>query len=287
MRAKRLFYDDRSTDNRAVFLTSKTQYNKTKRTAKRSFNMRQRENVRTYAKYQPLKFWNEIKKINNRRNDSDITPDTFFEHFKNLFSSDDVFSNVTVEEDLSNLLDSAIVSMEFLDSDFTVEEVMNAIGDIKRGKSGGFDQLIPEIFIDCKEIISPVLCKLFNYIYSTSSYTYSWSLGVIVPAPKKGDKNDVNNYRGITLTSIFSKIFSILLDRRVRKWLENKNKLSDFQFGFRNDKSTIDCIFVLNAVINRVVYRENRQLYCAFVDFKKAFDLVYRNGILYKLLQAA
>ena len=46
MRAKRLFYDDRSTDNRAVFLTSKTQYNKTKRTAKHSFNMRQRENFR-------------------------------------------------------------------------------------------------------------------------------------------------------------------------------------------------------------------------------------------------
>ena len=182
-------------------------------------------------------------------------------HFLNIlriyFQAMMFFSNVTVEENLSNLLDSAIVSVEFLDSDFTIEEVMNAIGDLKRGKSGGFDQLISEIFIDCKEIISPVLCKLFNYIYSTSSYPYSWSLGVIVPVPKKGDKNDVNNYRRITLTIIFSKIFSILQDRRVWKGLENNYMLSDVQFGFRNDKSTLYCICVLNAVIYRVVYREN------------------------------
>ena len=75
-----------------------------------------------------------------------------------------------------------------------------------------------------------------------------------------------------------------MLDSRLRKWLENNNVLSECQFGFRNKKSTTDCIFVLISLINRVVYQKKRQLCCAFVDFKKAFDLVYRNGILYKLL---
>ena len=59
------------------------------------------------------------------------------------------------------------------------------------------------------------------------------------------DKKDVNNYRGITLTSLFSKIFSNILDNRLRKWSENNNILNDCQFGFRKGKSTVDCIFIL------------------------------------------
>ena len=58
------------------------------------------------------------------------------------------------------------------------------------------------------------------------------------PVPKKGDLNDANNYRGITLTSIFSKIFSILLEKRLSNWAEANEKLTDFQFGFRKNKST-------------------------------------------------
>ena len=103
--------------------------------------------------------------------------------------------------------------------------------------------------------------------------------------PKKGAKNDVNNYRGIMLTSIFSKLFSQILDSRLRHWAEENNLLSDEQFGFRQKKSTVDCIFILNAIINKVICKEKKKLYCAFIDFRKAFDLVYRNGIWYKLLQ--
>jgi len=162
--------------------------------------------------------------------------------------------------------------------------VDQAIGSLKRGKSGGFDKLIPEIFIECKNTLSPILCKLFNYMYDNSIYPDSWTKGIIVPVPKKGDLNDVNNYRGITLTSIFSKIFSIMLDNRLRKWAENNNKLTDFQFGFRKEKSTVDCVFILQSIINKIIKCDKKKLFCAFIDFRKAFDLVYRNGIWVKLI---
>lgn len=102
---------------------------------------------------------------------------------------------------------------------------------------------------------------------------------------KKGNLNDVNNYRGITLTSIFSKIFSFLLDTRLRKWSEDVNLLTDCQYGLRSKKSTVDSIFVLSSIINKVIHNDKRKLYSAFIDFKKAFDVVYRNGIWYKLMQ--
>lgn len=49
------------------------------------------------------------------------------------------------------------------------------------------------------------------------------------------------------------------------------------------NKITINCIFVLHNILNSVIYKVKKKLYCAFIDFKKAFDLVYRNGIWFKL----
>ena len=88
-----------------------------------------------------------------------------------------------------------------------ITEVRNAILALKRGKSGGYDKLIPDLFIDCVDLLSPILCKLFNYIFSNGIYPGGWTKGIIVPVPKKGNLSNVNNYRGIALTSIFSKIF--------------------------------------------------------------------------------
>ena len=93
-----------------------------------------------------------------------------------------------------------------------------------------------------------------------------------------------SNYRAITLTSIFSKIFSHILDNRLRSYVETQNHLTDFQFGFRVNKSTIDCINILKSIIDCKI-NNKKKLYCSFIDFRKAFDLVYRNGIWFKLLE--
>ena len=116
---------------------------------------------------------------------------------------------------------------------------------MKRQKSGGVDLLIPEIFIESNTTLSPILYRLSNFMYNNAIYPDSWTRGIIEPVPKKGNINGINNNRGITLTSIFfsSKIFSILLDNRLRKWSEENNLLSDLQYEFRN-RSTIDNAFL-------------------------------------------
>ena len=62
-------------------------------------------------------------------------------------------------------------------------------------------------------------------------------MGVLVPVPKKGDLSDANNYRGITLTSIFSKLYSHIVDNRLRSWTEENNIINENQFGFQENKS--------------------------------------------------
>ena len=269
--------------NRNAMINKRRSYRLAKREAKHQYNNEQNERLHNLTTNNPQSFWREIKKIKVKRSkSSNISHDQFFEHFENLYSNSDGFINDDVEEDISNIDDN--INVEELDCDFTIEEVKRAISALKRGKSCGIDNLILEAFIESSEIIAPILCTLFNYMYLNNVYPSEWAKGVIVPVPNKGDPNNVNNYRGITLTSIFSQIFSILLDNRLRVWSESNNLLSDFQFGFRKSKSTVDCIFVVSSIIDKVINHEKKRLYCAFVDFQKAFNLVYRNGIWFKIL---
>ena len=92
-----------------------------------------------------------------------------------------------------------------LDCEIQLSEVLKSMHALKLNKSPGIDLLTSEMFVNASNILAPVLCKLFNYIYDSGCYPQNWSNGITVPVPKKGDKNDVNNYRGIMLTSIFSK----------------------------------------------------------------------------------
>jgi hypothetical protein len=58
---------------------------------------------------------------------------------------------------------------------FTVEEVLQAISELKRRKGAGIDCLIPEMFIECNDILAPLLCKLFNHMYINCIYPESWT----------------------------------------------------------------------------------------------------------------
>ena len=83
--------------------------------------------------------------------------------------------------------------------------------------------------------------------------------------------------------SSFAKVFSLVLRNRLNNWCEDKNKLNEFQFGFRDGCSTVDCIFILHAIITKVL-REKQKLFCAFIDFRKAFDTISHTFLWAKLL---
>ena len=78
---------------------------------------------------------------------------------------------------------------------------------------------------------------------------------VIIPLHKKGDKSDVKNYRGITLVSCMSKLFTAVLNKTIAAFCELNNTISGTQFGFRKGKSTVDALFCLQTYLN-----ENKRL---------------------------
>jgi len=72
-----------------------------------------------------------------------------------------------------------------------------------------------------------------------------WTERLILPLHKKGDKYDVTNYRGITLVSCISKLFTAVLNKRSAAFCDLSNTIFDAQFGFRKRKSTVDALFCL------------------------------------------
>ena len=62
----------------------------------------------------------------------------------------------------------------------------------------------------------------------------SWTTGVIRPIYKnKGDREDPNNYRAITILSCFGKLFTSILNNRIRLFIEQFSVIGCEQSGFR------------------------------------------------------
>ena len=166
-------------------------------------------------------------------------------------------------------------------NEFNVFEVEAVIKRLKRWKAPGYDGITAEMILAENEVTPRILTRFFRRMWHEEVKPDDWELGLLVKIPKKGDLTECNNYRGITLTSVVMKIFSMLiLNRLERKIYE---KLRDEQAGFRKGRSCTDQIYILRHVLQQYVEFRN-PLLMAFVDYEKAFDSVHR-PILWKVLR--
>ena len=131
----------------------------------------------------------------------------------------------------------------------------------------------------------PLYEKIFNLVFDSGVIPEAWVIGIICPVFKnKGDPRDPNNYRSITLVSCFGKVFTSILNRRLKLFDEEISLISPAQAGFRKFHSTVDNIFILQLLINLYLLKK-KKLFCTFVDYSKAFDKVRRACLWTKMLK--
>ena len=125
----------------------------------------------------------------------------------------------------------------------------------------------------------PLYVKLFNFMFDAGITPEKWSLGIIHPIYKnKGDPQDPDSYRGITLVSCLGKVYTAIINERLNSFANSIELITKSQAGFRKGYSTVDSIFCLYSLI-QLYFLSNRKLFCIFVDFRKAFDTIWRVGL--------
>lgn len=92
-----------------------------------------------------------------------------------------------------------------------------------------------------------------------------WKKNLIVPLHKNGSSNDCNNYRAICLASVASKIYTRIIERRLRIVVEED--MEEEQGAFRPENQTQDHIYTLRAIMEKNIAK-NRDMYVAFLDLR-------------------
>ena len=102
-----------------------------------------------------------------------------------------------------------------------------------------------------------------------------WQTGVVVPLFKKGDRRVCSDYRGITLLSLPGKVYSGVLERRVRRIVEPW--IQEEQCGFHPGRGTVDQLYTLCRILEGA-WEVAQPVHMCFVDLEKAFDVSLRES---------
>ena len=128
--------------------------------------------------------------------------------------------------------------------------------------------------------LKAALSKLFNLILQSGFFPSSWCQGIITPIFKSGNKQDPVNYRNISINSCLGKFFTSILNNRLKTFVLDEHILHEAQTGFYQ----ITAHPITFSFYKYVKQVPKGKLYTCFIDFKKAFDLVWQDGLFYKLL---
>ena len=126
------------------------------------------------------------------------------------------------------------------------------------------------------------ICYIFGISINKGIFPDSWKIATVVPLFKGGNKEDVSNYRPVSLLPVPGKILEKLIHNQIMQFF-NKNKiLCEHQSGFRPKYSTLNSITNLTDDIYNSI-NNGKVTLAAFIDLKNAFDTVNHEISLKKL----
>ena len=173
---------------------------------------------------------------------------------------------------------------EFLEEEFSFEEVSTAISKLNLKKAPGYDGVTSEHLRYAGISILKPLCDLFNLCVRMEYVPSNFRRGIQVPLYK--GKNtcslDPDNYRGITLLTTYNKLFEVLIWEGSKGCWFGERVISDLQGAVRAGSSCIHTALTLQETIAKE--REvNRNVFVAYYDVSKAFDSVWIDGLFHQL----
>lgn len=224
--------------------------------------------------------WSEVRRMNGKHSahastiDGQSCPNSisrmFADKYEKLYNS---VAYDTLEMDAIRQVVDERVSLAGYTDDCMVThaDVTAAISLLKHNKNDGGRGLSTNHFkFACAEFATHT-ALLFSGLLTHGSVIDEFLLSTTVPIPKGRNVNltDSENYRGITLSSVFGRLLDLIILNRYSDTLNS----SELQFGFKRNRSTAMCSMIAKEVISYYTTC-NSSVHCVFLDSSKAFDKV-------------
>lgn len=164
----------------------------------------------------------------------------------------------------------------------TIHEVRNVILEMTNKKSTGIDEVPIKLIKECVDEFAICFCLIINKSVELGVFPQKLKAALIIPVFKKGEKDNIKNYRPISLLSVFSKIIEKIMANRIMKFLEKYNILTSSQHGFRGKFSTETATTGLVQEISEKL-NANNYVIGLFFDFSSAFDTINISFVAEKL----
>ena len=216
--------------------------------------------------------------VGGKTNQADIAED-FAQYFANVCTNNSDARNLELEAEFTarklKLHDVSVPNFML-----SVEQVDTAIRKLKLGKAIGADRISAEHIVYAHPIIVTILTKLFNLLLLFEYVPDGFGIGILIPIPKsERDLDRTDNYRGITVNPVISKIFEHCLLTLFNKHLQTSPR----QFGFKAKTGCDKALYTVRKTIDYFIEREATVNVCA-LDMAKAFDKMNKNALFIKLL---
>ena len=279
--ARNQYKKSKTASNKADMNLKAKTYRKVLNTCYKKYTDKCASELRSLSKNDTKSFWKTLHKFSSKKRDApNVDLETLYEYVNKLNAGDDELENLNIDVDV---ICNNEVFDEILNGEISELEIQDAIRSLKNNKVPGADKIVNEYLKYSSPQLLSIYCTLYNLVLNSGIIPESWTSGINKPVYKNnGSPLDPDNFRAITLVSCLGKLFTCILNTRFNLFSNELNVISENQAGFRRGYSTMDNIFVLHSLIE-LYFSFGKKLYCTFVDFRKAFDTVWMDGLWLKL----
>ena len=309
LRRDRKTYSFRNNDrNKQKLIQSKEAFDQERKIACQNFIINKTKDLNAVEAHN---FWKEFKRITTRKTNQAINPledgeggiisegeemekllfSTFFEckHMDEVAFNQQFYEEINHEyekiheEEVTSTEEESDSDSQELNNEITAEEITKSIKESKSsGKSFDNHKCHPSMLKNLGPSCLNMILILFNLCFNMSLWI--WDTAEVIFLKKAGKKSYSvpGSYRPISITAYMGKLLERILSIRLNKFLKRKRKFDPYQEGFSEKRNTIRYLNRLVLDIKTDIHK-GKTVICLFLDFEKAFDSVWKRGLIVKL----